>query len=943
VSCRDFELGGSQDREATMRRLSIVAAVAVVSAACLVTTGPPASPVAQAVDIAGLVHPASLTVDGYGVTHVSASSLHDAFFLNGWVHAHDRLFQMDVNRREPSGTLAELLGKAALSSDVQARTIGLRRAAERTWAAAPADLKAALQAYADGVNAFTAAHPLPPEYAALNLNAVAPWTPVDSLTVGKAITFELSFDLDIGPTLQLNAYISALGPVKGLALFNQDVMRSQPFSSASTVPDAMGVGPASHLRLSASDVAGLSESARLGKAYAAKIAGDPMFTQAERANGSQGSNEWAVAGRNTVDGHPIVANDPHLSLGEPSTFYPIGLQAPGMDVEGEGFAGAPGVIVGHNRFIAWGATVNPMDVTDTYQEKIVPDSTSPSGLSTVYLGNLEHVVPIPETFRYNSGGSLATATAADGVPPATLIVPRRNQGPIVQLDVAHGAALSVQYTGFSPTLELETFLMWDRARSLDDFRQGLSYFAVGSQNWAYADTRGNIAYFTSAEMPVREDLQAGTVAGLPPWFVRNGQGGNEWLPVQHPQPQQAIPYEIYPAAEMPHVVNPPAGWFVNANNDPAGTVLDNDPLNQLRPRGGIYYLNPGYDGFRAGRITEMIRDRLSSGHKITMADIEAMQADTTLLDAAYFVPWLIRAFDDARSSDMPQLAALAADPRVAEAVHRLAAWNFTTPTGIPEGYDAADRNGVLSAPSATEIANSVAATLYAIWRSQAVAGIIDAPLGALPKPDGAEALTALRHLLDTFATSQGIGASGVNFFAVPGISEPAAARDYLLLHSLAAGLDLLAGPAFDAAFHGSTHLGDYRWGLLHRLVLQHPLGGPFSVPPAFGQFPQPLAGLSGIPVDGGFETVDAATHDVRAASPGGFMFGSGPARRFVAEMRPGRIIAESALPGGTSAEPSSPYYLNLLRPYLTDDYYPARLATDLRRAGVARVIPDRRH
>src|SRR5689334_8744137 len=123
----------------------------------------------------GLQAAARLTQDRNGITYIKAGPLHDLFFLQGWVHARDRLFQMDVSRREPSGTLAELLGKAALPSDVQARTIGLRRAAERTWAAAPADLKAALQAYADGVNAFTATHPLPPEYAALNLNAVAPW------------------------------------------------------------------------------------------------------------------------------------------------------------------------------------------------------------------------------------------------------------------------------------------------------------------------------------------------------------------------------------------------------------------------------------------------------------------------------------------------------------------------------------------------------------------------------------------------------------------------------------------------------------------------------------------------------------------------------------------------------------------------------------------------
>src|SRR5699024_4890636 len=117
--------------------------------------------------------------------------------------------------------------------------------------------------------------------------------------------------------------------------------------------------------------------------------------------------------------------------------------------------------------------------------------------------------------------------------------------------------------------------------------------------------------------------------------------------------------------------------------------------NQLRPGGGIYYLNPAYDGFRAGRITEMIRNGLKNGHKVSVDDIEHMQADTTLLDAEYFVPWLLRAFRDAQSSSVPQVAALAADPRVVEAIGRLKQWNRTTPTGIREGYDASDVNGHL--------------------------------------------------------------------------------------------------------------------------------------------------------------------------------------------------------------------------------------------------------
>lgn len=910
----------------------LAAAPAPTTAAALLGQSPAATRPA-------LQSAARLIQDRNGITYVQARSLHDLFFLQGWVHARDRLFQMDVSRREPSGTLAELLGKAALSGDVQARTIGLRRAAERGWAAAPQDLRAVLTAYSDGVNAYVASHPLPAEYAALHLTSFQPWTPVDTLTVGKAISFELSFDLDIDPTLQLEAYVAALGPQRGSALFSQDVMRSQPFSDASTVPDAGGGQPAAKLlpsRLTPADLRLLSAAAPLARRYLAGIAGDSLFAQALRRDGSQGSNEWAVAGSHTVNGHPLLANDPHLSLGEPSTFYPVGLTAPGMDVEGEGFAGVPGVIIGHNRWITWGATTNPMDVTDTYLEKVVTDAASPSGLSTVFQGRPEHVIPIPETFRYNVNGQLVTATPADGVPPATLIVPRRNNGPIVQLtqptQSSPGSALSVQYTGFSPTFELEAFLRWDRARNLSQFEQGLPYFAVGAQNWSYADVRGNVAYFTSAEMPVREDLQAGNVNGLPPWFIRDGQGGNEWLPVRHPQPHQAIPYEIYPASEMPHIINPSAGWFVNANNDPAGLTLGNNPLGRLRPGGGIFYLSYGYDGFRAGRIEQMLRQRLAHRHKVSLADMQAMQADTALLDAEYFVPHITRAFADAKTSTVPQLAALAANRQLAEAVRRLGRWDFTTPTGIPQGYDAGRRPG--SPPSQAEIADSVAATVYAAWRSKAVTTIIDGHLGGLPEPGDQQALAAMKHLLDTFPATHGVGASGIGFFTVPGISDPSAARDYLILSSLRDALTMLASASFSVAFHGSANLGDYRWGLLHRLVLAHPLGGPFSVPPAFGQFPPPLPGLTGIPVDGGFETVDAASHPVRAATVDGFMFGGGPARRFTGNPAPGRTVAVSALPGGTSANPASPFYINLLRPYLINEYYPALLPTQVPQASI---------
>jgi penicillin amidase len=379
---------------------------------------------------------------------------------------------------------------------------------------------------------------------------------------------------------------------------------------------------------------------------------------------------------------------------------------------------------------------------------------------------------------------------------------------------------------------------------------------------------------------------------------------------------------------MPHVVNPPAGFFVNANNDPAGTTLDNDPLNQLRPTGGIYYLNamnPVYVALRAGRLTELLRDRIEEGSPISFAEMQEMQADFALIDAKVLVPHILHAWERAQGTSTPALAELGDDPQLAEAVSRLSGWDHTTPTGIPEGYDGSDSGG-LQAPSSDEVAASVAATIYAVWRARIVDNTIDrALLGlGLNPPDGVLAMTALRRLLDRYPTDGGIGASGVDFFDVPAVADPDDQRDVVVLTSLREALDRLASPAFAPAFGGSTDQEDYRWGLLHRIVFGHPLGDPFNVPPAGGAFPHPLAGLVGIPTDGGFETVDASSHDPRAAAADAFMFNHGPARRFVAEMGPSLARSRwvSSLPGGTSGHLGDPRYVDLLSDWLTDETYP---------------------
>src|SRR5439155_22492113 len=316
--------------------------------------------------------------------------------------------------------------------------------------------------------------------------------------------------------------------------------------------------------------------------------------------------------------------------------------------------------------------------------------------------------PIPETFRANIGGTLVVIPAGGSIPAATLVVPRRDGGPIISLNSATGAALSVQYVGFGPTQELEAFLLINRARNLGDFKDALQRMDV-AQNFVYVDVQGNIAYFTSGEIPVREDLQAGAVSGAPPWFVRDGTGvfANEWLPVTHRQPHQASAYEILPFSEHPQIENPPAGYFVNGNNDPAGVTRDNNPLNQLRPGGGISYQAYSWNrAFRAARIEKRLRELLETGdRRVSFEEMQAIQADVVVRDGEVLTPYIVRAFDRALSDPLAdaQLRPLASDAGVAEAVGRLRGWNGWTPTDLAQGYDAGDAPGALQTPSASEV------------------------------------------------------------------------------------------------------------------------------------------------------------------------------------------------------------------------------------------------
>lgn len=900
----------------------------VMTAAALVAVGAASMSTASdsPVTVPGLDRTVRIDRDSLGIPHVYAKTERDAHFALGWLHARDRLFQMDQSRRQASGTLAELLGSSALPSDVQLRTFGLRRAAQRSLAKLSPESIEMLDAYSAGVNAWIDANPLPSEYTALELSKanVPAWTPLDSAAVAKLLAFGLSFDIgDLSNTQRLVAYQTAgagLG-FDGAKLFSEDMVRIEPFEHAPSILPGETSGPVrGH---------GRPDWSHRGGDFSPgfKAATEEALDNARKggidvdADPDTGSNVWIVSGKRSESGRPIVANDPHLSLPSPSTFYEAGLDVAGgprrgMTLFGVTFPGVPGIVQGTNGKVSWGSTVNPTDVTDVYQEQLVTAGGIP--VATKYLGNSEPTQIIPETFKANqlngTPDDVVTVPPGGSIPAATIVVPRRNNGPLISVSGSTG--ISVQYTGFAGTREIDFFRLLQRADDVEEAIDAQRYFDVGAQNWMYADEDGNIGYKTSAEIPLREDLQAGTVAGLPPYLVRNGTGGNEWISDPTPAEDQALDYEILPFSEMDGLVNPERGWIANANQDPTGQTFDNNALNELRPGGGIRYITPGHaDGNRNRRITDRIEAELSGGRRMSFDEMKSIQADVKLNDAKVLVPYIEDALEAAQAPGAPAgLAALGADPQVADAVERLSDWDFSTPTGIPQGYDANDKDGALGTPTQAEKDASVAATVYALWRSRALALFVDAPLQARGlggfTPGSEQAMSALRHMLE----GSGTGASGIVFFS------SAADRDTKILQALRNGLNLAASAPFAPAFGNSTNLDDYNWGRLHRITFASPLGPSFSIPTGAG-FSNLGTGLPGLSTDGGFAVVDASSHNPRASQPSQFTFGSGPARRFVAEARRSGPKAVQVTPGGASGNPAGPWFGNQVGLWLTNDYH----------------------
>jgi penicillin amidase len=925
----------------------------------------PLMAVAEHTPLAGLRDTATVLTPPTAVPTVVASNEIDMFFMQGFLHAKDRFFQMDSFRRTGSGTMAELVGSAALPNDIQLRTFGLRRAAWETYAASSPSARARVQAYANGVNAWLAEGNLPPEYGALELTQVERWDPVDTFVVAKLIAF--SFDMDLGDIDRTISVLTYQGTgdfvgFDGTALFFEDTHRVQPPDDRVTVPGFLssigGFGKSELLQADDTQAAfnpmHVSDShLNLARNFYDNISGDSLTRELFNIDGKdKGSNWWLISGDLTDTGASLIANDPHSSLSTPSLFYPMHLSVQDesgtpVSFAGTSIAGTPALVHGCNNWLCWGSTVNPIDAIDIFTEELRFNSL---GLPThtVYQGQEERIIWVYQSYYINQ---------FDGVPDnlikhnasilgeaITFVVPRRNNGPIIGLDTTAGTGLSLQYTGFGPTFELEAVIGYSQSETVEEFGSFVELWDIASQNFGVVDIHGNIGYFALAEVPIREDFQTLMTAdgGIPPIFIRDGTGTlmHEWMPTDNPLPNQALPTAIIPPAEMPRLVNPAKGFITNANNDPVGVTLDNNSFNQVRPGGGLYYLNAGYVAYRMGRIDRLMEDAIAAG-PVSIEQFKSFQANNQMLDAELVMPHVLDAWINAQAEGAwPGLAQFLLDPQLQQVFALYADWDFSTPTGIAEGYDPGENPLALSPPTQAEIDASVAATVWGLWRGRILANTIDGTLEALQLggsllPPHRQAYNSLKYLLDTFDSGQGIGASGIPFFNVPGAPNAAAARDFLLLFSIREALDLLASDEFASAYANSTDLMDYRWGKLHRVVFAHTLGDVFSLPNGLYGL-STVEGLAGVARSGGYDVLDASSHSARSGGLNEFMFGSGPFRRFVAQVFPAPIgvVPEQIVPGGQSGILGSPLYANQLYLWLVNAHLPLFLDPDVV-AGIA--------
>ncbi len=573
-----------------------------------------------ATEVAGLHHAAEVVRDAEGVPHIRAADEADALFALGYVHAQDRLWQMEFQRRIATGRLAEILGPAAVETDRLMRTIGFARAATEALRSLSPETRALIDAYVAGVNEYLSSlsgSRLPIEFAILRF-APSPWRAADVLAWQKVMGWSMSMNwreellrlrlaARVGPdgTGALLPATAAGGPI----VLPDFALRSSRGADGADTPG--NVVPA---------LSALIRSSGLSASLLPSLPFEPP---------SGGSNNWVVSGARTATGKPVLANDPHLGTQAPAVWYVAHLTGGTLDVIGATLPGTPAVVIGHNRRIAWGVTNMMSDVQDLFAERINErDEVQVDG----------HWAPMQV---------LHETIAVRGEPDVTVRVRITRHGPLLSDVFDERTPLALRWTGHDAVdRTADTFLRVNRAGSWSEFMSAFSEYRLPMLNFVYADVDGNIGYAGPGSLPIR--------VGDGRWPVDGSLTSNDWR-------------GYVPQAELPQALNPARGFIASANNQ---VVPDTYP----------YVVSTSWEvPYRAARITSV----LESLSRVTIEDMKRLQTDQHSAQPARILPWLLRAHasSDAARSALARLttwnASLAPDSSAGalfKAYYARAAW-----------------------------------------------------------------------------------------------------------------------------------------------------------------------------------------------------------------------------------------------------------------------------
>ena len=737
---------------------------------------------------------ATVVFDRFWIPHIFTKDIEDAIFVQGYITARFRLFQIDAIRRIFRGRVAELIGDIAVEKSKDYVVYSVTREGRKIEEATYDYLKdlpefVYLKKYADGVNAFinrmkNGLEKPPPEFKFLGVDnpVIYPFEVTDILSI---IKFQSWFLTGENLLLSENFYTRVRTRFSSHKNLLELFVRSEPPQKTFSLP----------------------------------LQTPPLFYSPNNF----GSNNWVISAQNSENGYPLLANDPHLPLLNPPIWYALHIKTDNLELLGFSLVGIPGAMIAHNGKVSWGITNVGYDVLDIYKEETEEDSNCPSGFSYLFDGKSECFKKV----------EIQMPVRGKSPTPITVYLSERH-GPVIT-DIKSDSVLTIRWTG-SELSKLTELVNLFKAQTVDDAINSTKSVGNPAMNLVAADTQKNIAYAAYAYVPKRE----WNLYENPPYYVLPGTGCCEWS-------------GWLPLDKLPQTKNPSSGFVATANNDILGTTADNDPFNE-----GLYLLFAYDPGFRVGRITQLIQEKLKSNQKLTVQDMQNFQNDTYSLLAERIFPFVISALEKNQNLF---------DDSEKKAFSILKKWGKTSPSG----YSYKEGELAYFETTGQEREESIAASIFWTTFSRMLSNTFYDEFTSFGISYYLED-SAVNSLLYMLETGKSDFFDKIETLQVEGPND-------IIFQSFREAISILKNK--------ESNIDKWLWGMFHKTLIQH-ASSPAGIP---------IFDLELYPNSGVDYTVNVSWTKFSDGANANFISSGGPSIRTIFYVKDGKFHCLFSMPG----------------------------------------------